>query len=174
MSAKGPALCSLAPLRFICDEMLRGVGGRLRLAGYDTLLPSEGESDSALLARAQREDRWLITRDRGLEQYAGAMYYLVLLESDTLQSNLLELTHRLAGIDWLKQPLSRCRRCNTLLQHNVVPVPLHRVPGHIVARRAALRFCPVCDQFYWFGDHARRILEQLRTLNSKRLWNENV
>lgn len=173
MTATGQALCALAPLRFICDEMLRGVGGWLRVAGYDTLLPAQGEADATLLARALQEDRWLVTRDRKLMEHAEATAYVVLLESDTLQGNLLELTLRL-DIDWLSRAFSRCKRCNDTLLEGVDPSPRHKVPPNIIDQRASLLFCPACDQFFWHGGHAERMHRRLAELNRKRKWNETV
>ncbi len=167
MTTTGPAFCALGPLRFICDEMLRGVGGWLRVAGYDTLLPAQGEADATLLARARQEDRWLVTRDRKLMEHAGATAYVVLLESDTLQGNLLELTLRM-DIDWLSRAFSRCKRCNNVLLESAEPSPRHGVPPDIIKQRISLLFCPACDQFFWHGSHAERMQRRLAELNRKR------
>lgn len=160
------SLCSLVPLRFLCDEMLRGVGDWLRIAGYDTVTPQEGLADNAVLDTAIEDNRWLITRDRGLYGLSQAAQYVILLESHDLQGNLYELTRRL-GIDWLHRPFSRCKSCNTTLLNKVAPADRHRVPSDILRAKTDLRYCPRCDQFFWEGSHVRRMRRQLIELNDR-------
>lgn len=51
-------------LRFLCDEMLAGLGRWLRIAGYDTAIASGGRRDRDLVKQAHAEQRILLTRDR--------------------------------------------------------------------------------------------------------------
>lgn len=95
--------------------MLRGLGGWLRLAGYDTTVPVSGTPDRTVLAQAVREDRWLITRDRDLTLHRHAAQTVLCLDSNSLEASVRELTHRL-NLDWLHAPFSRCKQCNTPLR----------------------------------------------------------
>jgi hypothetical protein len=52
--------------RFLCDEMLHGLGRWLRAAGYDTVIATRGLSDRELAARCAEERRVLLTKDRHL------------------------------------------------------------------------------------------------------------
>lgn len=158
------SLCSLVPLRFLCDEMLRGVGDWLRVAGYDTLAPAEGAPDTQVLAVALAQDRWLITRDRGLYQQPGAASHVILLETDNLQANLRELAVRL-DIDWLHRPFTRCKKCNTLLATDRLPSSRDRIPADVAGGNKPLRYCPTCDRFFWEGSHVKRMRRQLVALN---------
>ena len=167
------SLCSLVPMRFFCDEMLRGVADWLRIAGYDTLTPAEGIADEAVLEAAMHDNRWLITRDRGLHQLPGAVHYVILLHSGDLQANLVELGQRL-GINWLYHPFSRCKGCNTTLEDCVKPSERHALPPDVVNSGTDLRYCPRCDQFFWEGSHVRRMQRRLAALNCSSLTaNEN-
>jgi uncharacterized protein with PIN domain len=161
------SLCSLVPLRFLCDEMLRGVGDWLRIAGYDTLTPPEGVADETVLEVAIHDNRWLITRDRGLYGLAGADHYVILLQSRDLQSNLQELAGCL-DIDWLYRPFSRCKSCNTALVNGEKPSVRHRIPPDIANAGVDLRYCPACDQFFWEGSHVRRMQGRLIELSRLR------
>jgi len=49
-------LCPLNTPRFVCDEMLRGLGEWLRVAGYDTHMPEEGTEDRDVLAMAAADN----------------------------------------------------------------------------------------------------------------------
>lgn len=162
------SLCSVAPLRFLCDEMLRGVADWLRIAGYDTLTPSEGLADDAVLATAIADDRWLITRDSGLYERQGAVNYVILLKSQNLQDNLRELATRL-DIDWLHRPFSRCKRCNTVLQTGISPTTSDPVPADIANSKTTLRYCLNCEHFFWEGSHVKRMRSRLRSLNRDQL-----
>ncbi len=55
--------------KFLCDEMLWGLGRWLRAAGYATA--ARGLADGELLRRAGAEGRVLLTLDRALEARAG-------------------------------------------------------------------------------------------------------
>ena len=44
-------------LRFLCDEMLAGLGRWLRIAGYDTAIASGGRRDRDLVKQAHAEQR---------------------------------------------------------------------------------------------------------------------
>lgn len=165
------SLCSVAPLRFICDEMLRGVGEWLRTAGYDTVMPAPGTVDEAVLALAIANDRWLITRDRGLAVQPGGAHYVVLLRGPDLQANLAELG-LVFGINWLYRPFSRCKSCNTTLLSKRKPSGRHRVPPDVTRSSDSLRYCPSCDQFFWEGSHSRRMQARLAELTRQSEWQD--
>lgn len=150
-------LCPLDPLRFLCDEMLQGVGEWLRVAGYDTETPLNGTVDRDVLAQAVAEDRWLVTRDRELLLHREAPAYVILLSTGDQEENLQELTRRL-DLDWLKSPFSRCKRCNTPLKQGPYPgsPPLPELDLD------SIYHCPRCRQTYWEGSHVRRMRDRLR------------
>lgn len=150
------ALCPLEPPRFLCDEMLRGFGQWLRVAGYDTTLPTSGTQDRDVLGAAMDENRWLVTRDRELLEHRDAPQYVIYLASNGLEANLRELTRRL-DLDWQHAPFSRCKRCNTPLEPGNLPD--HDKPPHIWQR--VICHCPRCKQVFWEGSHVRRMREKL-------------
>lgn len=154
------ALCPLRTPSFLCDEMLRGFGQWLRVAGYDTTLPTSGTQDRDVLGAAIREDRWLITRDRELLLHRHAPHYVLLLETNGMEANFRELTRRL-NLDWLYAPFSRCKRCNTPLKAGHLPGN-----GHIERTdRRVFCHCPGCRHVYWEGSHVRRMRGKLLRFN---------
>ncbi|MEQ5834688.1 DUF5615 family PIN-like protein [Marinobacter sp. NFXS9] len=153
------ALCPLETPRFLCDEMLRGFGEWLRVAGYDTTSPTSGTCDRDVLETAIDENRWLITRDRELLLHRNAPQYVLLLESNGMESNFRELT-RLLNLDWLHAPFSRCKRCNTPLR----PGPLPDDTPEIDDKRVFCH-CPGCKHVYWEGSHVRRMRGKLLRFN---------
>lgn len=146
-------------MRLLCDEMLQGLGRWLRAAGYDTLVESRATPDRVLLARAVRERRHLITRDRKLVEHRAAAGTVVLLTGNSVDACAEELGGILP-IDWLHRPFSRCTVCNTLL----TPVPLHRrheLPSDVRGRAEPAVSCACCGRLYWEGAHVTRMRGRL-------------
>lgn len=141
---------------FLCDQMLTRLGRWLRAAGYDTRMVEEPITDRSLLLLAQKEKRWLISRDRHFLKMQGDK--VIWLEANDLQACVCELTMK-HHIDWLKAPLSRCLLCNQLLV-SADESSLLLVPERIL-KRDCIRYCSHCGKVYWEGSHAKRIMATL-------------
>lgn len=147
-------------MKFLCDEMLKGLARWLRAAGYDTLIEADGRSDRSLLERAAGEGRLLVTRDRKLLEHRNAAGVVLLLRANGLEACAHELAARL-DLDWLHRPFSRCLVCNTELT-NAAPALWEQVPPGARAAVRELRYCPCCDKVFWAGGHVRRMDRRLR------------
>ncbi|OGT19522.1 MAG: hypothetical protein A2V90_02675 [Gammaproteobacteria bacterium RBG_16_57_12] len=147
-------------MKLLCDEMLKRLGRWLRAAGYDTVLDEDGTTDRELIERAQREGRWLITRDAKLMEYRHARQTVVLLLANSVEDCALELRHKLA-IDWLYRPFSRCLECNATLVVAAAQEDLARVPREALARGTEVFRCSGCQRLYWQGSHVRRMRAKL-------------
>lgn len=132
--------------------MLLRLGRWLRLLGQDVADPGEGD-DRALLQRAGRENRTLITRDRRLaEACSRSGVKCILIESSMLEDQLKEIEMARPGIVLDLKPV-RCTICNS---------PLSRIePSEKVMWR-----CEGCGKIYWKGSHWDRIEETLKKLRS--------
>ena len=118
MATTGPDPASLTmanELRFLCDEMLAGLGRWLRIAGYDTAIAERGRRDRDLVEQAHAEERILLTCDRRLVEIRHANDRTIVLESGGIDACAIELARQLA-LDWTLDPLSRCTLCNTRLE----------------------------------------------------------
>ncbi|HJU18458.1 MAG TPA: DUF5615 family PIN-like protein [Stellaceae bacterium] len=102
-------------MRFLCDEMLQGLGRWLRAAGYDTAIAADGLADRDLLRRARGEDRIVLTRDRSLAGAAERGARIVLVGGDGLDASARAL-RRALGVDWQYAPFTRCLVDNTPLE----------------------------------------------------------
>ncbi|WP_051303191.1 Mut7-C RNAse domain-containing protein [Psychromonas aquimarina] len=162
----GP-FCSVAPLRFVCDEMLQGAGQWLRAAGYDTLLPHRGDSDSTVIAMANHGERWLITRDRAIPECKEARPFTLLLLSNGLDANLQELS-LLIELNWFYRPFSRCQKCNSELEIPSAKQCRLALPDNVLKHNNDFLYCPCCCKYYWEGGHVRRMSRTLRKLQSGR------
>ncbi|MGZ9112901.1 MAG: Mut7-C RNAse domain-containing protein [Rhodoplanes sp.] len=83
-------------LRFLCDEMLAGLGRWLRIAGYDTAIADRGRRDRELVEQAHAEQRILLTRDRRLVEIRRANDRTIVLECDGIDACAGELARRLS------------------------------------------------------------------------------
>ena len=145
--------------RFLCDEMLRGLGRWLRAAGYDTAIAAGGLPDRALATLCAREHRVLLTKDRRLAATVEGTAPVVLVPAAGIDEAARALRIAL-DIDWQHAPFTRCIVDNR---------PLEAAPPHLATlvperSRAAggpLRVCPECGRLYWPGGHVRRMQRRL-------------
>jgi uncharacterized protein len=146
-------------LRFLCDEMLRGLGRWLRAAGYDTIIAEGGLPDRALALRCAKEERILLTKDRQLASIAKAVASVLLVPGDGIDAAARALRAAL-GIDWQHAPFTRC-----LIDNQLLAAPPREaaalVPEQSRAAGGPLRQCPECGRLYWPGGHVRRMQQRL-------------
>lgn len=140
-------------MKFLCDEMLKGLARWLRTAGYDVVMEPDGTGDRPLIERALEEERLLLTRDRTLLEIRHAKRVVVVLEGNGLEACAREVTQKL-GVNWLLNPFSRCSLCNTLL------IETERPPD-FPADIEQVFLCPSCDKYYWHGGHVERMRHRL-------------
>jgi len=148
-------------MRFLCDEMLRGLGKWLRAAGYDTAIAEGGLPDRILAARSAEEGRILLTKDRHLAGTAAGVARVVLIAGAGVDEDATSLRSVL-GIDWQHAPFTRCIVDNCPLE--LAPADLvARVPEGSRAAGGSVRVCPDCGRLYWSGGHVRRMQQRLIT-----------
>ena len=146
-------------MRFLCDEMLRGLGKWLRVAGYDTVIAEGGLPDQAVTARSAAETRILLTKDRYLAASVAGVARVVLVAGDGIDEIAAAL-RTVLGLDWQYAPFTRCLVDNSPLE----PAPPQLAVQVPTASRAAggpLRTCPDCGRLYWPGGHVRRMQQRL-------------
>ena len=139
--------------------MLQRLGSWLRAAGYDTVIEIDSRDDYELLKQAIAEDRLLITRDRKLMEYRRAKGHVILLECDSIDECIADLSRQL-DIDWLYHPFYRCLVCNTPLQ-DATEEQLTDVPDDVKQSLDVAFYCPSCKKVYWEGGHVHRMRDRL-------------
>mgnify|MGYP000704723577 CR=1 FL=1 len=154
-----PRLQERACGRFVADGHLGALARHLRLMGIDTAWERD-PADRRLLEIMIGEDRALLTRDRRL-----LMHSIVRTgycpRSDDPEEQAREVLHRFetTGLS----PLSRCLRCNGLLQE----VPKQDVIEDLADEPRTLRYydeflrCQDCGRIYWRGSHHEKLIARL-------------
>jgi uncharacterized protein len=146
-------------MRFLCDEMLGGLGKWLRAAGYDTVIAEGGVPDRILAARCAAEDRILLTKDRDLAARASGVTRVVVIAGAGVDENAAFLRSALE-IDWQHAPFTRCIVDNRPLELAAADL-VTRVPEGSRTAGGPLRVCPGCGRLYWPGGHVRRMQQRL-------------
>ena len=141
--------------RFVADAMLGRLARWLRAVGCDCVQLSLHAPDAEIVARARREDRVLLTRDRHLLRELRPPRALEVISDDPLEQ--LRQVVATFGIDRPATYFTRCMVDNSPL-HEValIDVADHIPPG---AREVPgpFRQCGSCGRVYWRGSHARRM-----------------
>jgi hypothetical protein len=143
------------PPRLLLDVHLGALARRLRLLGVEAAYRNDVDDDE-LVERAGREDRLLLSQDRGLLRRRGlrrAAYVRGSRPEEQLADVLDRFRLPLA-------PYTLCPTCGGVLDRVPKASVVDRLePG---TRRTQENFtqCRDCGQVYWRGAHAER-LEQL-------------
>jgi len=148
-------------MKFLCDEMLKGMARWLRAAGYDVSVAADGMSDFTLLQLAKKEGRTLLTRDRRFFQSLNDTADIVLLECNDQDACFREISNKV-GVDWLHKPFTRCLACNTVL----LEAPAQdwdKMPPQSRAKATRLLICPKCRQLFWDGSHVKKMKDILES-----------
>lgn len=149
-----PTLVRPHPLpeaRFVLDVHLGRLAQRLRLLGFDTAYRNEA-ADADLAAQAGAEQRWLLTRDRGLLMRSVVTHgYLVRADDPALQVAEVMRRFQLYGAT---RPLTRCANCNGLLAPVAKATIDHLLQPGTRRDHDVFAQCQTCDQLYWEGSHA--------------------
>lgn len=145
------------PERFLADAMLGRLARWLRVLGLDAVYDPETD-DPDLVALADAEGRWLLTRDRHLVEHLRPRH-AVLVGSDRPLRQLREV----AGAAGLEPPFTlftRCPVCNGALRAATAEEAETLVPE---ASRGLgpVRRCPNCGRVYWRGSHTERMCRAL-------------
>ena len=152
-------MCAPGETRLCLDVMLGGLRAPLRMMGYDAASAMDRgiETDEAVIASAEREERLLLTRDVAVARAADRS--LLLTEIDPTEQ-LGELAA--AGFDLSLDGPSRCSRCNGPLERiENGPVP-DAAPDPTSER---VWRCRDCEQCYWRGSHWENLRERIEGLD---------
>ncbi|MBI5886195.1 MAG: Mut7-C RNAse domain-containing protein [Deltaproteobacteria bacterium] len=146
---------------FFADAMLGRLARWLRVMGYDCAY--ERHIDDALLARrALAEDRVILTRDRLLCERRAVRGRFLFIEADGIDEQVAQVREAF-GID-ASRFLTRCLRCNLLLEEVSKDAAAPLVPAYVRDTQERFLRCPGCERTYWGGTHRARMREEVGRL----------
>jgi len=147
---EGPAL-------FLLDVHLGALARRLRLLGVDTAYDKHADDDQ-LVEQAGREDRVLLSRDRGLLM-RRALRRAAFVRGQDPDDQLADVIERFQPP---VQPWSLCLVCGgTLVPVAKADVADQLEPGTLRTQQQFSR-CRSCGHVYWHGAHDARLQQVVR------------
>jgi len=148
-------------VQFLCDAMLGGLARWLRAAGYGAEFDVHA-ADGALVRRAVREGKVLLTSDAGiLERYAVSEGLARCVFVPRGLSVLEQLAHVLRVLRLRLRGESRCMDCNGSLEPVRLESVADRVPAKVKRTCRAFFRCRSCRKVYWHGTHWEDIRRRL-------------
>ena len=144
-------------MKFIADVMVGKLARWLRILGFDAAYSNKFEDDE-LLRIAERENRIILTRDRGLASRRMSTRCL-LIGSDNYKEQIRQVIAEF-NIEHFDM-FSRCIECNAELRQVDKEDVFERVPPFVYLTQERFAMCPSCRRVYWRGTHAAEILKQL-------------
>jgi len=154
---------SLHDVRFFADAMLGRLARWLRVMGYDCAYVSNID-DAEFARRAAAEDRIILTRDRLLCERRAVRDRFVFITSDMLNAQVAQMRSAF-GLD-ASGFLTRCLRCNILLEVLQKEAVVPSVPAYVSRTQERFSCCAGCGRIYWGGTHKERMREEVERLLS--------
>ena len=145
----------LRETRFAADPDLRKLARYLRLLGFDCLCSNAFNDEELAQPSSRGQKRILLTRDQDLLRHKHLTHaYLVRAEGGARQTREILTRFDLGGA---ARPLSRCTRCNGLMQPAGRKQVCGRVPASEVARGAEHALCTGCRRVPWPGKRREQL-----------------
>ena len=162
-----PSLLDQPVICFIADAMLGRLARWLRILGYDTAY-DKAITDEALIERAIREDRWLLTRDRNLALRRLLRGRHTLIVSDDVEGQLRQLHQDLKiDLDLTHQRAYRCADCNVAITAISHDEAVSLVPPFVAEQYRAFLQCPQCRRVFWPGTHWQDLDRRLTAIRAR-------
>jgi hypothetical protein len=151
--------------RFLVDINVGRLAGLLRMAGLDAE-NVDGESTSrAIVAKAIREGRILLTRNKDLLKHRELVYgRLVRNQDPDLQLREIIILYSLEN---LLQPFTRCISCNGFLKDVKKEDIIDRLLPLTKKYFNRFRICTDCSKIYWQGSHHEKMTDKLKIIVGK-------
>ncbi len=145
-------------MHFVADSMLGRLARWLRVMGHDVLY--HGHWDIDALMRLSSERRIILSRKTNLLKEDLS---LIVLHSDRVREQLLELDARVGLKQDPSERFSRCIECNAPLEKADPDGWGKGLPEYVFySMRESIRRCPGCGRFFWPGSHRKKMEEQLK------------
>jgi uncharacterized protein len=153
------------PLKFLCDGMLGSLARWLRILGFDAAYAGSSASDDEVLAQAEREARFLATRDLALVQRAikKGVPALLLRQGTKEEQMLILLMHSGAELDPARF-FTRCTECGEVLASATAAEVADKVPPAVHGLHKEFWRCGRCGHVYWQGSHVTEMESKILDL----------
>ena len=145
------------PAHFLLDVHLGTLARKLRLLGLDTAYDTDADDDD-LVGQAGREDRILLTRDRGLLM-RRALRRAAFVRGQDPDEQLADVIERFRPP---LTPWTLCPTCGGALMPVTKAQVADRLEPGTLRTRQQFSQCQSCDHVYWHGAHDARLQQMVR------------
>jgi uncharacterized protein with PIN domain len=141
---------------FVAESTLGKLAKWLRLAGFDTLYDAPPPDWRRLRARAEADNRVVLSRTRQVIGRLKAEQALLIRYDAPIDQvrQVIKYFHIRPGD---LEPLSRCSRCNNRLRPADGADIQNAVPDYIRQHHVRFSMCAQCNRVYWPGTHSLRM-----------------
>lgn len=157
------------PPRFIVDCMGGNIAKKLRIMGFDTEFWLDA-NDEFLINKSNREQKVLITRDRGLYLKISKLSRNGLLLPDDYDEveNLVFILERcdIKHINPVPNLDTRCTICNVTLKKFDKTMVSDLIPEKVYENISTIYKCSKCLKVYWEGTHIGNINKFIDKINN--------
>jgi len=151
--------------RFIVDVHLGKLARYLRMLGFDTLYEN-GWSDAEIADIAGKEERIVITKDRGLlKRKSITRGYCV--RSRNWREQIDEMLQRF-DLHCLIDPFTVCLVCNGRIVRTDMENVRNVLSSSVLEIHDEFTICGACGRIYWRGTHYKRMSGFVEELRSER------
>lgn len=149
--------------RFVLDVHLGKLARYLRLLGFDTDYERNFD-DAALAAISRKEQRILLTRDKGLLKRSEVTrgYWLRNTQPRMQIAEIVDAFDLYRAV----RVFSRCMMCNHALETVDEAAVREALPAGLRGRLGRVARCAGCERLYWPGSHYDRLVELVTSLIS--------
>ena len=151
----------LRNLKFVADVHLGKLARYLRMIGFDTLYENNSE-DTELIEISNRENRILLTRDKGILMNSKLTHGSYIYNHNS-KKQLAELIKKFQ-LQKQTKPFSRCIECNgemKIVSKNSIQHLLNPLTNKYFNE---FYMCTNCEKIYWKGSHYDRMKKFIEKL----------
>ena len=152
---------------FIVDHNVGKLARYLRMMSYDAVFFT-GDDDGHMVARAQAENRVILTKDTQIMKrrvITRGPVKAVLIKDDRPLTQIKQVISTLK-LDPRFRPFSLCLECNQPLSEVSREAVKDRVPEYVFRTQSQYMECPICQRVYWRGTHWRIMTEKIASLGT--------
>lgn len=137
-------------ISFITTEELGKLAKWLRVLGYDCEYYPD-KKESALVIKALRDKRVLLTRTERLKKFTGIK--TVIIKYDHVKDQVEQVIKELGLPLDKERVLERCVECNVPLSYVGKNDIKGKVPDYVFDTQKTFKECPACKKIFWQGTH---------------------
>ena len=151
----------LRNIKFVLDVHLGKLMRILRMLGLDSIYKNNF-SDEEIISLALKEDRIILTRDRGILKNTSVTHGYCIRSTRPL-TQVVEVIRRFDLTGQIK-PFERCLCCNDVIKPVEKTKILEELPQKVADDFKEFYQCRGCGKVYWQGSHYEKMRKKIEAI----------